>query len=170
MFVPRHARLRTVRHLGASLATSLIGFALLVTAFLAAPSSDSPHATQPRLTPMAMSSMSNDELADRAEWNSDYARYLGHRMLKDKGFHRKRQWRSLRKLWNHESSWRVHADNSYSSAYGIPQALPGHKMASKGRDWRTNPRTQIAWGLGYIKKRYGSPCGAWAHFRSHGWY
>ena len=55
-------------------------------------------------------------------------------------------------------------------AYGIPQALPGSKMASAGADWATNPVTQIRWGLGYIQDRYGSPCGAWGHSQSHGWY
>ncbi|SEG29710.1 Transglycosylase SLT domain-containing protein [Nonomuraea solani] len=81
----------------------------------------------------------------------------------------KAQFRCLERLWARESGWNHRAGNR-SGAYGIPQALPGHKMASSGRDWRTNPRTQIAWGLGYIKLRYGSPCRAWGHFRSHGWY
>ncbi|WP_219471756.1 transglycosylase SLT domain-containing protein [Nonomuraea rhizosphaerae] len=81
----------------------------------------------------------------------------------------KTQFRCLERLWTRESGWNHRAGNG-SGAYGIPQALPGHKMASKGRDWRTNPRTQIAWGLAYIKGRYGSPCRAWGHFLSHGWY
>lgn len=76
----------------------------------------------------------------------------------------------LDSLWTRESGWRVNADNPYSSAYGIPQALPGSKMASAGADWATNPATQIRWGLGYIRDRYGSPCGAWAHSQSSGWY
>ena len=57
-----------------------------------------------------------------------------------------------------------------SGAYGIPQALPGSKMASAGSDWRTNPKTQIKWGLGYISGRYGDPCGAWSHFLRKNWY
>jgi hypothetical protein len=73
-------------------------------------------------------------------------------------------------LWNRESSWRVDAENPSSGAYGIPQSLPGSKMASAGADWRTNPATQIRWGLGYIHDRYGSPCGAWAHSQATGWY
>jgi hypothetical protein len=81
----------------------------------------------------------------------------------------KAQYRCLVRLWSRESGWN-HRAGSGSGAYGIPQALPGHKMATKGRDWRTNPRTQIAWGLGYIKQRYGSPCRAWAHFQSRNWY
>lgn len=73
-------------------------------------------------------------------------------------------------LWNRESGWRVNAFNAGSGAYGIPQALPGNKMASAGADWETNPATQISWGLGYIGGRYGTPCGAWAHSESRGWY
>lgn len=73
-------------------------------------------------------------------------------------------------LWNKESGWRVNAHNKGSGAYGIPQALPGNKMASAGADWETNPATQIAWGLGYIGGRYGSPCGAWGHSQAKGWY
>lgn len=80
------------------------------------------------------------------------------------------QFGCLDSLWTRESNWTVNADNPTSSAYGIPQALPGEKMASAGADWATNPATQIRWGLGYIQDRYGSPCGAWAHSESVGWY
>ena len=80
------------------------------------------------------------------------------------------QFGCLDSLWSRESGWRVNADNPYSSAYGIPQALPGSKMSSAGADWMWNPETQIRWGLGYIADRYGSPCGAWGHSQSHGWY
>ncbi|MEN0130795.1 MAG: ubiquitin-like domain-containing protein [Brevundimonas sp.] len=80
------------------------------------------------------------------------------------------QFACLLPLWKHESGWRVNAENRSSGAYGIPQALPGSKMASVGADWRTNPTTQITWGLGYIKNRYKTPCGAWGHFQSQGWY
>lgn len=69
-----------------------------------------------------------------------------------------------------ESLWDTYADNPTSSAYGIPQALPGSKMASAGADWKTNPATQISWGLGYVKQRYGTPCQAWSFKRAHGWY
>lgn len=69
-----------------------------------------------------------------------------------------------------ESKWIVSADNPHSSAYGIPQALPGRKMAAFGADWRTNPVTQIRWGLSYVHDRYGTPCGAWSFKRGHGWY
>lgn len=80
------------------------------------------------------------------------------------------QFGCLDSLWTRESGWRVNADNPSSSAYGIPQALPGSKMSSAGADWATNPATQIRWGLGYIQDRYGSPCGAWGHSQSRGWY
>jgi len=76
----------------------------------------------------------------------------------------------LVKLWNRESNWRVTACNKSSGAYGIPQALPASKMASAGSDYKTNYKTQINWGLGYIKARYGSPTAAWNHSQSKGWY
>ena len=80
------------------------------------------------------------------------------------------QFSCLDRLWTKESGWRVTANNPSSSAYGIPQALPGSKMASAGPGWRTNARTQIRWGLGYISSTYGTPCSAWAHSQSNGWY
>ncbi|MGL5810650.1 MAG: lytic transglycosylase domain-containing protein [Nocardioides sp.] len=80
------------------------------------------------------------------------------------------QFDCLDALYESESGWRVDADNPSSSAYGIPQALPGSKMASEGADWRTNPVTQIRWGLGYIEDRYGTPCAAWSFKRAHNWY
>jgi hypothetical protein len=73
-------------------------------------------------------------------------------------------------IWEHESRWNVHADNPYSSAYGIPQALPGSKMSSAGPNWENSAETQIRWGLNYIKERYGSACSAWSFKQSHGWY
>jgi hypothetical protein len=73
-------------------------------------------------------------------------------------------------LWDRESGWNVYAHNPSSGAYGIPQSLPGDKMASAGADWATNPATQITWGLTYIQGRYGTPCGAWAHSEAEGWY
>ncbi len=80
------------------------------------------------------------------------------------------QFSCLDKLWNRESNWNPRATNPSSGAYGIPQSLPGSKMASAGADWRTNPQTQVRWGVGYIKARYGTPCGAWAHSQATGWY
>ena len=80
------------------------------------------------------------------------------------------QFSCLDSLWMRESGWRINADNPSSSAYGIPQALPGSKMSSAGPNWATDAATQIRWGLGYIEDRYGSPCGAWGHSQSYGWY
>ena len=79
------------------------------------------------------------------------------------------QWGCLDRLWMRESNWRVSAANS-SGAYGIPQALPASKMSMMGSDWRTNPITQIRWGLWYIGATYGSPCNALAHSNSYGYY
>jgi hypothetical protein len=80
------------------------------------------------------------------------------------------QFSCLDAIWSQESGWNVHAANPTSSAYGIPQALPGSKMSTAGPDWENNPVTQIKWGLGYIKGRYGSVCGAAGFKASHGWY
>ncbi|MDR0342014.1 MAG: lytic transglycosylase domain-containing protein [Nocardiopsaceae bacterium] len=79
------------------------------------------------------------------------------------------QFRYLSMLWMRESGWNPHALNPGSGAYGIPQAVPGAKMASAGPDWRWNPRTQIRWGLTYIAGRYGSPLNAWQHESGYGW-
>lgn len=80
------------------------------------------------------------------------------------------QYNCLVALWQKESGWNVYAMNPSSGAYGIPQSLPGNKMASVGADWQTNAATQITWGLNYIQGRYGAPCGAWAHSQQVGWY
>jgi hypothetical protein len=80
------------------------------------------------------------------------------------------EFKCLDSLWTKESGWRWNADNAGSDAYGIPQALPGTKMASVGSDWATNPITQIKWGLQYISSRYGTPCGAWAKSGASNWY
>jgi hypothetical protein len=79
------------------------------------------------------------------------------------------QFGCLNDIWSRESGWRYNAENA-SGAYGIPQALPGSKMASAGPNWQTDPTTQIKWGLGYIKGRYGTPCDAWAAWQVQGWY
>jgi hypothetical protein len=90
-------------------------------------------------------------------------------MLGDFGF-ADSQFSCLNSLWTRESNWLYTATNPSSGAYGIPQSLPASKMASAGADYRTNPVTQITWGLRYIQDRYGSPCAAWAHSQSTGWY
>ncbi|GAA3816491.1 transglycosylase SLT domain-containing protein [Nocardioides panacisoli] len=90
-------------------------------------------------------------------------------LLGDYGFSAD-QFNCLDLLWTRESGWNPSAENASSGAYGIPQSLPGSKMATVGSDWATNPVTQIKWGLGYIQDRYGSPCGAWGHSEATGWY
>jgi len=89
------------------------------------------------------------------------AEQIGKAELVDFGFSESTQWPCLYDLWQQESGWNVYAENPSSGAYGIPQSLPGSKMASAGADWQTNPTTQIIWGLGYIKSIYGTPCSAW---------
>jgi hypothetical protein len=81
-----------------------------------------------------------------------------------------KQHKALIKLWTRESGWNQRAHNGGSGAHGIPQALPGSKMASHGKNWRSNPETQIKWGLSYIKGRYKTPAGAWNAFQHKGWY
>ena len=80
------------------------------------------------------------------------------------------QFSCLQPLWGHESGWSMTARNPSSGAYGIAQALPAAQMASAGPDWQTSAATQVKWGLTYIKDRYGSPCGAWAHEQASSWY
>lgn len=90
-----------------------------------------------------------------------------------KGKMPKRQFRCLHRLWSRESVWRVRARGPmtpWGRAYGIPQALPGRKMRSAGKDWRTNAMTQVRWGLRYVKARYGKPCRALRFHSQHGWY
>lgn len=99
----------------------------------------------------------------------DSAKAIGYKMVVERGWGVD-QYDCLEWLWDRESRWNAFAENTSSGAYGIPQALPGDKMATAGADWRTNPTTQIVWGLGYIEARYGSPCGAWAHSEDVGWY
>lgn len=97
------------------------------------------------------------------------AQAIAHEMVLSRGWGED-QFSCLVALWNKESGWRVNAENRSSGAYGIPQALPGSKMATAGADWATNPATQISWGLGYITSRYGTPCGAWGKSQAVGWY
>lgn len=108
------------------------------------------------------------ELA-RTATTPDGARAIARAMLADYGWSDS-QFTCLNNLWTRESNWNYQARNKSSGAYGIPQSLPASKMASAGDDWRTNPATQITWGLGYIQDIYGTPCGAWSHSQSVGWY
>lgn len=101
--------------------------------------------------------------------SSKYNQAVAHRIMAKTYKWCGNEYSCLVTLWNHESGWKVNAHNP-SGAHGIPQALPGSKMSSAGADWRTNPSTQISWGLRYIKSRYGTPCNAWAFWSSHRWY
>jgi hypothetical protein len=96
-------------------------------------------------------------------------RRIARRMLRSFGWART-QFSYLNWLWDEESSWNVYAQNPFSGAYGIPQAVPGGKMAAAGPAWRTSAATQILWGLRYIQEVYGSPAGAWDHEVAYGWY
>jgi hypothetical protein len=97
------------------------------------------------------------------------SRKIGCALMLDAGFGLD-QFPCLDKLFKKESGWNYRAENRSSGAYGIPQALPGKKMASAGADWKTNPATQIEWGLGYIKGKYDTPCKAWSHSEAVGSY
>ena len=97
------------------------------------------------------------------------AQGIGYRMMLERGWGDD-QWGCLLSLWNKESHWNVYAGNPSSGAYGIPQAVPGSKMAAAGPNWQSDAATQIAWGLSYIAGRYGSPCSAWAHSQANNWY
>ncbi|MGE5828402.1 MAG: lytic transglycosylase domain-containing protein [Micromonosporaceae bacterium] len=121
-----------------------------------------------------------DATASRSQTRSSYPvpasckeytgnRALGCALLLDAGFALD-QMPCLERLWTKESGWNHLARNTSSGAYGIPQALPGDKMAAYGADWRTNPVPQIKWGLSYVKGRYGTPCGAWSFWLAHNWY
>ncbi|MER5968600.1 transglycosylase SLT domain-containing protein [Streptomyces sp. NPDC002055] len=80
------------------------------------------------------------------------------------------QFQCFSNIVDHESTWNYQATNASSGAYGLVQALPGSKMASAGADWKTNPATQIKWGLNYMNERYDSPCGAWDFWQANSWY
>lgn len=116
-----------------------------------------------------LSVASGPAVTDRVELSQGDPRDIARALLPQFGFSSD-QFGCLDSLWMRESGWNPSAQNSSSGAYGIPQSLPGSKMASAGADWATNPATQIEWGLGYIRDRYGSPCGAWGHSESYGWY
>lgn len=97
------------------------------------------------------------------------AQRIAYNMLSSFGWAPSTYYSCLNNIWTRESGWRYNAENA-SGAYGIPQALPGSKMATAGADWMTNPATQIKWGLGYIQGRYGDPCSAWSYWQAHGYY
>ena len=117
----------------------------------------------------ALSQASGGQVTQTEDLTTQDPRTIAAAMLAQFGFSGS-QMSCLEPLWSGESGWNVHADNPTSSAYGIPQALPGSKMATAGPNWENDAATQIRWGLGYIKSSYGSPCGAWSFKQGHGWY
>ena len=140
--------------------------------------SSSPAPTQkapkPNDAPTTKESESESKAPKESEVPADCGSYSGHQatacgMLGDHGFGTD-QMECLVTLWEHESGWNPSASNPSSGAYGIPQALPGGKMASAGEDWSSNAATQIEWGLGYISDRYGDPCGAWGFWQANNYY
>lgn len=118
---------------------------------------------------MIRASRSGGQVAQSQDLASSDPKAIAQAMLPQFGF-AAGEFSCLESLWEKESGWDPTAANPTSSAYGIPQALPGSKMASAGADWETNPATQIRWGLGYIADRYGSPCAAWSTSQAQGWY
>jgi len=124
-----------------------------------------------RTPPRASTAVKAAAIAPYRAGTPAYAKWWARRIMATR-FHwaASSQYQCLVRLWQRESNWLVSAYNSGSGATGIPQAVPGSKMRSAGADWRTSAVTQVRWGLGYIKRVYGSPCGAWSHSQAHGWY
>jgi hypothetical protein len=129
-------------------------------------------ASQPASQPAAHStaqSISGAQPTQAATAASGSPQQIAEAMLASFGWSSS-QFSCLNPLWAHESGWSVTAYNAGSGAYGIPQALPGSRMASAGPNWQTNAATQIRWGLEYIQGTYGSPCAALDHEQATGWY
>ncbi|WP_263301582.1 lytic transglycosylase domain-containing protein, partial [Streptomyces purpurogeneiscleroticus] len=103
------------------------------------------------------------QAAERA--GTSDARAAAHQQIPDA-----QQFQCFSNIVERESGWNPQATNASSGAYGLVQALPASKMSSAGADWKTNPATQVKWGLNYMNERYGSPCGAWSFWQSHNWY
>ncbi|GAA3122004.1 transglycosylase SLT domain-containing protein [Streptomyces rameus] len=103
--------------------------------------------------------------AQAAPASASSAQAIAHQMIPDAA-----QFNAFSKIVSHESGWNPSATNSSSGAYGLVQALPASKMSSAGADWKTNPATQIKWGLDYMNSRYGSPAQAWNFWQANGWY
>jgi hypothetical protein len=118
----------------------------------------------------AMSLVSSASASVELARTPDGAREVAKALMEDKYGWGDKQYACLDDLWIKESHWNYRASNKRTGAHGIPQALPATKMDSAGTDWRTNPVTQISWGLRYIEVRYDTPCKAWAKFKRSNWY
>lgn len=115
------------------------------------------------------STRKNVKIPKRVRYNVGEIQSYAHQLVIEYGWSEE-DYQALVSLWYRESGWNPNAINKKSKACGIPQSLPCRKMASEGADYRTNYRTQVRWGLKYIKARYGSPSGAWSHSQQKGWY
>jgi hypothetical protein len=118
----------------------------------------------------AMSLVSSVSASVELARDPDGAREVAKSLMEEKYGWGNKQYACLDDLWIKESNWNYRASNKRTGAHGIPQALPATKMDSAGTDWRTNPVTQISWGLRYIDVRYDTPCKAWAKFKRSNWY
>ncbi len=126
-------------------------------------------AANPESTPASGSSGTTVTVPNAPPPDPKTAEAIAYNLMASYGFPPQTYYSCLYDLWARESGWSYDAENA-SGAYGIPQSLPGSKMASAGADWQTNPATQIAWGLGYIKAQYGNPCSAWAFEEANNYY
>jgi len=129
-------------------------------------------AARPPLDPSKAATLdqeSGGQVTHTEDLSSQDPRDIARALLPQFGFSAS-EFTCLDELYTRESGWDVHADNPTSDAYGIPQALPGSKMATAGADWMNDAATQIRWGLEYIRGSYGTPCAAWGHETTFGWY
>ena len=155
---------------GTAVATAAVAVTAILTAGPAAGSLSGLGSAGAQAQVAHVTTVSHDAAQEAAAVSAaQAARQTARKMLGHFGW-TNRQFGPLVKLWNRESGWNKYAYNPSSGAYGIPQAVPGSKMASAGKHWRTNATTQIRWGLGYIKSRYGRPRQAWNHELAYGWY
>ena len=118
----------------------------------------------------AMSLVSSASASVELARTPEGAREVAKVLMEEKYGWGEKQYACLDGLWTKESRWNYRASNKRTGAHGIPQALPATKMEVIGTDWRTNPVTQISWGLRYIDIRYETPCGAFAKFKRTNWY
>lgn len=170
------ARNRTINRISSGLTLAVAGTAIaLVATASGAAAAATPAAAQAH-SGQSAASQARGELEGsarpflRASSRHRTPRQKAWRQLRRKGWSPDYQFPYLDKLWEQESGWNVHAENPYSGAYGIPQAVPGSKMASAGSNWQNSAGTQIRWGLDYIRGRYNSPRRAWLHEEADGWY
>ncbi|SDK01545.1 transglycosylase SLT domain-containing protein [Streptomyces indicus] len=143
------SRIRRIASPKKALTTALVAASAAGVVFAAAPAQAATVQAAPAAAPYAAGS----------------AQAIARQMIPDQA-----QYAAFSAIVSRESGWNHTATNSSSGAYGLVQALPGSKMASAGADWKTNPATQIKWGLDYMNSRYGSPVGAWNFWQQHHWY